>query len=44
MASAISASDVDEFIVASTIRVARLGEADLRNWWGSRSFGAPPVV
>ena len=39
MASAISASDVDE-IVASTIRVARLGEADLRNWWGSRSFGA----
>ena len=39
MASAISTSDVDE-IVASTIRVARLGEADLRNWWGSRSFGA----
>lgn len=38
MTSAISTSDVDE-IVASTIRVARLGEADLRNWWGSHSFG-----
>ena len=39
MTSAISTNDVDE-IVASVIRVARLGEADLRNWWGSRSFGA----
>lgn len=39
MTSAISTNDVDE-IVASTIRVARLGEADLRNWWGSRSFSA----
>ena len=39
MTSAISTNDVDE-IVASAIRVARLGEADLRNWWGSRSFGA----
>ena len=37
--SAVSTHDVDE-IVASAIRVARLGEADLRNWWGSRAFGA----
>lgn len=39
MRSAIPTNDVDE-IVESAIRVARLGEADLRNWWGSRSFGA----
>ena len=39
MTSTVSTREVDE-IVASTIRVARLGEADLRNWWGSRSFGA----
>ncbi len=39
MVSVMSTSDVDE-IVGSTIRVARLGEADLRNWWGSRAFGA----
>ena len=39
MTSAVSTSDVDE-IVASTIRVARLGEADLRNWWASRGFSA----
>ena len=39
MTSAVSTHDVDE-IVASAIRVARLGEADMRNWWGSRSFGA----
>lgn len=37
--SAVATPDVDE-IIASTIRVARLGEADLRNWWGSRSFSA----
>jgi hypothetical protein len=39
LTSAIFTDDVDE-IVASAIRVARLGEADLRNWWGSRSFSA----
>lgn len=39
MISAISTNDVDE-IVASAICAARLGEADLRDWWGSRSFGA----
>lgn len=37
--AAVSTPEVDE-IVVSAIRVARLGEADLRNWWGSRSFGA----
>lgn len=26
--------------VALAISVARLGEADMRNWWGSRCFGA----
>jgi hypothetical protein len=35
----VSTSDVDE-IVAATICVARLGEADLRNWWASRGFSA----
>lgn len=39
MASAVSTTDTDE-IVGLTIRVARLGEADLRNWWASRGFGA----
>ena len=39
MAAAVSAPEVDE-IVGTTIRVARLGEADLRNWWASRGFGA----
>jgi len=39
VAPAVSTPEVDE-IVVSAIRVARLGEADLRNWWGSRSFGA----
>lgn len=37
--SAVSSSDVAE-IVASTLCVARLGEADLRNWWASRGFSA----
>lgn len=27
-------------IVESVLLVARLGEADRRNWWGTRSFGA----
>lgn len=39
MTIAVSPSDVAE-VVGSTIRVARLGEADLRNWWASRGFSA----
>jgi len=39
VASVASAGEVDK-IVGATIRVARLGEADMRNWWGSRGFGA----
>lgn len=31
--------DIDAAVVLA-IRVARLGEADMRNWWGSRCFGA----
>lgn len=32
-------TDIDA-AVALAIAVARLGEADMRNWWGSRCFGA----
>ncbi len=34
-----AASGVVEEIVVTTILVARLGEADMRGWWGSRAFG-----
>lgn len=39
VAPVVSPTEVDESVVAS-ILVARLGEADMRNWWASRSFGA----
>ena len=34
----MDSAKVDD-VVRDTICVARLGEADLRNWWASRAFG-----
>ena len=40
MSSTTDTQQTTETIVRSVLLVARLGEADRRGWWGTRSFGA----
>lgn len=39
MSVAEGTTEIDD-VVSLAVSVARLGEADMRNWWGSRCFGA----